>query len=120
MKRAVISTLCSALVIPGLGQIVNRQLRKGACILSAVFVIIIAFVIEMYRVVITVVNSMDLNRSDPAMITNQIRANDPSVSLYVLTAFLALWLYSVLDAYFAGRKIDLLGNDNSHSETLEF
>ena len=34
MKKAVIASLCSAFIIPGLGQILNNNIKKGLVILA--------------------------------------------------------------------------------------
>ena len=38
MKKSIISPLCSALIIPGLGQVINNNIKKGLIILGIVFV----------------------------------------------------------------------------------
>lgn len=106
MKKAIVSPLCSGLVIPGLGQVINQDLKKGVCILSLVFILFIAGIIKLYRIMSNVLGNMDMNQTDPGMIMSRLRAEDPSILWYLLMALAVLWFYSVLDAYLRGKKID--------------
>ena len=47
MKKYILSPLCSALVIPGLGQIINHNLRKGVIILSIVFLLFLGGTVKL-------------------------------------------------------------------------
>lgn len=106
MKKTIVSPLCSGLVIPGLGQVINQDLKKGVCILSLVFILFIAGIIKLYRIMSNVLGNMDMNQADPGMIMARLRAEDPSILWYLLLALAVLWFYSVLDAYLRGKKID--------------
>ena len=107
MKKAILSPLCSGLVIPGLGQIVNEQVKKGICILSAVFVLFIVGVIKLSQIIKALLQNMQMAGPDPAAVMAKLRAQDLSPLWYLLAAFALLWVYSVLDAYVGGRKKDL-------------
>ncbi len=109
MKKAIVSPLCSALVIPGLGQVLNQHLKKGVLILVAVFIIFVLGVIRLYGILNTAFDGIDLRNPDTSLIIDRLMAENPSV-LWGLTISLGiLWLYSVVDAYLSGRKIDRLG-----------
>ena len=108
MKKAFVSPLCSALVIPGLGQIVNQDLRKGLLLLGSVFLLFIAGIIKLVRLVNAVFRPGEANLADPEIVIARLWENDPSILWYLLAAFASLWLYSVVDAYLKGRKLDQL------------
>ena len=108
MKKTIISPLCSALVIPGLGQILNQHLKKGVCILSLVFMIFVAGVVKLYEMIHAVLDGVDPKSPDTAMIMDRLRAEDLGLMWCLLIALGILWLYSVVDAYLSGRKIDRL------------
>ncbi len=112
MKKATLSPLCSAFVIPGLGQIINQHLKKGVLILSALFVLFVAFVIRLYGIINAVMKDGTINLQDSDAIMDKLRAEDPSFLCLLLMAFVILWAYSVLDAFLAGRKIDLLEQED--------
>ena len=106
MKKAVVSPLCSGLVIPGLGQIINQDLKKGIILLAAVFLLFVAGIIKLVRLIHAVFRTGPVDLSDPEMIMAKLRAEDPSILWYMAGAFIIIWLFSVLDAYLKGRKID--------------
>ena len=109
MKKAILSPLCSALVIPGLGQIINQHLKKGGCILFAVFILFVAGIVILSRLINTVLKAEMMNPSHSLHITDRLRASDLSAFWYLVVAFGLIWLYSVLDAYLTGRKLDQNG-----------
>ncbi|MBL7202850.1 MAG: hypothetical protein ISS63_00785 [Desulfobacteraceae bacterium] len=106
MKKAVVSPLCSGLVIPGLGQIINQDLKKGIILLAAVFLLFVMGIIKLVRLIHAVFRTGRVDLSDPEMIMAKLRAEDPSILWYMAAAFVIIWFFSVLDAYLRGRKID--------------
>jgi len=113
MKKAILSPLSSAFVIPGLGQIINQNLKKGVCILAGTFVLFIAVLIKLYQILSAALEAGNMNPSESGLITDRLRVEDFSALWYLLAAFAILWIYSVLDAYRAGRKIDSKQGDHS-------
>lgn len=105
--------MCSAFLIPGLGQVINQHLKKGACILLAVFIIFVTGVVKLYRILDMALDGVDLNKPDTVMIMDRLRAEDTSALWYLLIALGILWVYSVVDAYLAGKRIDQLGEGGS-------
>ncbi len=106
MKKAILSSLCSGLIIPGFGQILNHQIKKGVLLLSAVFLLFVGGCIKLALVVKSVMaNTSSLNR-DPRAFMEIIRA-EHLWSLWILVAFFGLiWAYAVIDAFFSGRKAE--------------
>ncbi|MFP4086319.1 MAG: hypothetical protein ACLFUL_05955 [Desulfobacteraceae bacterium] len=105
MKKAIASPLCSAFVIPGLGQIINADLKKGIILLCGVFLLFVLGIIKLVRLIHAVFPPAEIS-SAPPEILNRLRAEDLSVLWYILAAFAILWLYSVIDAFWKGRKMD--------------
>ena len=108
MKKAIFSPLCSALVIPGLGQVINQHIKKGIIMLAAVFVLLVAFTVHMSRIITAVMKSGAIKTGDPFVIMDKIMAENHSALCPLLAAFCVLWIYSVVDAFFGGRKADKL------------
>ncbi len=108
MKKAMLSPLCSALVIPGLGQVINQHLKKGVTMLAAVFVFLVVFTVHLYRIISAVMKSGAVKTGDPGVIMDKIMAQDPSGLWLLLAAFCVLWVYSVVDAFLGGRDADKL------------
>ena len=108
MKKAILSPLCSGLVIPGLGQVINQQVKKGICILILVFFLFVATIVELY-LIISKAFETKAAIPDSTVFIDKFAAQNLSPLWYLLTAFAILWFYSVLDAYITGKKLDRLG-----------
>ena len=106
MKKAVVSPLCSGMVIPGLGQIINQDLKKGIIILAAVFLLFVMGIVKLVYLIHSVFRTGSVDLSDPEMIMDRLRAEDPSTLWFMAAVFVVIWLFSVVDAYRRGRKID--------------
>jgi TM2 domain-containing membrane protein YozV len=113
MKKAILSPLSSAFVIPGLGQIINQDLKKGVCLLAGTFILFIAALIKLYQMLCSAMEAGNISPSESVLITERFKAEDFSVLWYLLGAFALLWVYSVVDAHRAGRKIDAKQGDHS-------
>jgi hypothetical protein len=106
MKKAILSPLSSAFVIPGLGQIINQQLKKGVCLLAGTFILFIAALLKLYQILSAAMEAGSANTSESGFIIERLRAEDFSALWYLLVAFALIWIYSVVDAHRAGRKMD--------------
>lgn len=106
MKKAILSPLCSAIIIPGLGQIINQHLIKGGCILFAVFILFVGGLFTLYHLLNDALRAEFVHSGHSPNIMNTLKAADFSALWYLLVAFALIWLYSVLDAYLTGRKLD--------------
>lgn len=90
--------LLSALVLPGLGQLVKGERLKGGCIIALVNIFILASVFVVLRAVGKLLAAgLDANQLAPAELLERVRADSPAAR-WLLTAFLALWLVSAVDA----------------------
>jgi hypothetical protein len=107
MKKAIASPLCSAFVIPGLGQILNGELKKGLLVLGGVFLLFIMGVIKMVQLIRAIIQPGHLETLSPDDIMARIRTEDPTMLWVILAVFAVLWLYSVVDAFLIGRRIDM-------------
>ena len=108
MQKAIISPLCSGLVIPGLGQIINQDLKKGIIILCAVFTLFVAGIIRLLQIINSVFRSGHTDLSDSQSLMARLGAEDSTMLWCLGVAFAILWIYAVVDAYRGGRKIDQL------------
>lgn len=106
MKKAFLSPLCSGLVIPGLGQIINQDLKKGILLLGGVFLLFIVGVIKLARLIHSLFGAGNIDISDPERIMARLRAEDLTVLWAMAALFLLIWVYSVVDAYMGGRRMD--------------
>jgi len=104
MKKALLSPLLSGLVIPGLGQAVNGHLKKALVLLGLVLGILVLAFFSLYRMVFSTVDG-----SPPGSTAERLDATGTTMFWYLLAAFAVLWLYSIWDAYRAGRRLDRSG-----------
>ncbi|MBW1730389.1 MAG: hypothetical protein JRH08_02530 [Deltaproteobacteria bacterium] len=111
MKKAIISPLCSAFVIPGLGQILNQHIKKGLLLLFIIFGLFVATLIQLYRILTALIKEAPLSTLGPEGIINSFRATHPVGLYWIAGIFALLWFYSVIDAWFYGHKLDKLEKD---------
>ncbi|MBF0530771.1 MAG: hypothetical protein HQK55_16190 [Deltaproteobacteria bacterium] len=48
MKKTWLAPLCSAFVLPGLGQIINRQIIKGVAMIAAATIIFMVLLVKIF------------------------------------------------------------------------
>jgi uncharacterized membrane protein len=95
MKRSLLSPLCSAFIVPGLGQILNQNVKKGLIILAIVLTLFLAGTVKLAFMLKSMMNHPET----------------PSVHAlrslwYLILPFVITWVYSVIDAFWTGRKLD--------------
>ena len=106
MKKSIISPLCSAFIIPGMGQLLNHNIKKGLIILGIVFVLFIAGTVKLALMINYLVKEQRTARPDADVILQRFQDVDLSVLFYLIIAFGVVWIYSVWDAYLVGKRID--------------
>ncbi len=106
MKKYISAPLCSGLVIPGLGQIVNQDLKKGLALLAAVFILLILGAVKLYLIMNAAFQGAASRGLSAEAILRQLQASD-FTALWVLGAlFLGVWIYAVVDAFRRGWKLE--------------
>jgi len=106
MKKYILSPLCSALIIPGLGQILNNNLKKGGCLLAIVFILFIAGTVKLVFMVKSILKGLDINKLDSRVIQERLQGEDISVLWVLLMIFSVVWIYSIFDAFWTGKKLE--------------
>jgi len=106
MKKSIISPLCSAFIIPGLGQVINGEIKKGGIILLSVLAVIISAAIEMYRLIKASLEGLAINELYPEMVISKFKAQDHTILWILSLIFACIWFYSVIDAFIVGKKLD--------------
>ncbi|MCU0597568.1 MAG: hypothetical protein MUC98_19195 [Desulfobacterota bacterium] len=103
MKKSITAPLCSALVIPGLGQILNHHLRKGLILMGLVFLLFVAGAVKLAFIVTALTRGPDL--ADASQ-TAALDRGDLLLLAGIAAAFLMLWVYSVLDAFWTAFRAE--------------
>jgi hypothetical protein len=106
MKRYISAPLCSALIIPGLGQVLNRELKKGVFLLGAVFLLINVAGVKLYLIVDNSVSGAAANGFSGESLISHIRSSDFTLLRVLGAVFAVIWVYAVVDAFLGGRKIE--------------
>lgn len=111
MKKYILSPLCSAVVVPGFGQVLNGKAKKGLILMSLTFILFIAATVKLVLLITSQLKNADIDAVNN-LVKNKLMNQDLS-SLWVLIALFAiLWLYSIIDALIDGIKIEkrIIGN----------
>ena len=106
MKKSCMAPLCSAVVIPGLGQLINRNTKKGVALLSVVFVLFVTTLVIVYLKLTDVMPATGTSLSDVGTVLYRFKREDMTSLHWVAGIFLLVWAYSVVDAFITGRKRD--------------
>jgi hypothetical protein len=112
MKKYILSPLCSGLLIPGLGQILNNEIKKGLLLLGAVFILFVVGSIRLAFVIKFLLSQSPT--TDPLVIMESIKGKYLP-SLWILFGlFAVIWIYSVVDAFRTGRRLDCGEGEKGH------
>jgi hypothetical protein len=106
MKEYLFPLLLSALVVPGAGQIYNKEKVKGILLMVLFFLVILGFMITM-SVSLSAQISPDMAPS-PEQIRSIVEdiIDDKSGFFSVFWYLtLAIWAYGILDAYLGARDL---------------
>lgn len=106
MRKCILSPLCSAFVVPGLGQIINHQLKKGLILLSIIFVLFVGGTIELVFMILSIMNQGRVAPSEPGDLVKSFQGDSLTTLWLFIIPFAVVWVYSVLDAFWAGRRLD--------------
>jgi hypothetical protein len=106
MKKYILSPLCSAFIVPGLGQILNSHMKKGLIILSIVFLLLVGSFLELILTMYPVATQSGDSLYLSGDIMEKLKGEDYSPLSYFVIVFAIIWLYSVLDAFWGGIRTE--------------
>jgi len=113
MKKYILSPLCSAVVVPGFGQVLNHRIKKGVTMMVLTFVLFIAATVKLTMLIIS-----EIKNEDADALNNLLAFRLPDHGLFGLwipVGLLAvLWLYSIIDALIDGIKIEKESKGKNH------
>jgi TM2 domain-containing membrane protein YozV len=117
MNNALKGALLSGLVFPGTGHFALKQRKRGLFFLIPALAGILVILFHVIRIVLVFKEAFDPSSAaiDPSQvmataerITDQLNLtsfNVPSI------LFFFAWLFSILDSYFIGQKLDSMKNE---------
>jgi len=108
VRRALVSPLLSGLVIPGLGQIVNRQVGKGAMMVAAASLLFMLTLGFTFHEVSQAVLALDgyAGPDKLAALRGQLLKQGVAWLMILGGLMMALWVYGIIDAWRGGRERD--------------
>ena len=96
MKKSITAPLCSGLLIPGLGQILNQEMKKGLILMGLVFLVFVAGTVKLAFIIKSMTSPLDLEETSHLA---QLSGGDLLFMAGILGAFAIVWVYSVVDAF---------------------
>lgn len=112
MKKYITATIGSAIIVPGFGQVLNGQIKKGLILMGVTFVIFIAGVIKLIQVIMPLlpINPDEINwgniLAQAEDIHSRINITDISTLRMIIFFLIIIWIYSIIDAFIIGVKIE--------------
>lgn len=109
MKHSILAPLFSAFVLPGLGQIINRQIIKGILLAAGITILFVAILVKVMLDLSTVMgeimgSNLTLEGDKLPLLLAGMKARDMT-TLYILICLgAAIWAFSIFDAYLTGRR----------------
>jgi len=110
MRNVILAPLLSAFVLPGLGQVINRQIVKGLILMGLSMILFLCVLVRVLLDFSAVIGevmgpSLGLGLEAWPKVIEGLRARDLTL-LYVLVALaVAVWAYGVIDAYLVSRGL---------------
>jgi hypothetical protein len=110
MNLAVKAAIYSALLFPGWGQIYLKNYKRGIAIILPVLFCIISLCWIIIRVVTNVIKATPLKKGTMDMqsifkiIADSMKVLDSRYMAFILLPIILLWIISIVDAYFLGKK----------------
>ncbi len=106
MKLYIISTLCSAFVVPGLGQVLNRELKKAIIILASIMAILVIGIIKISFIMKNILNEVPFYNLDSQRLIERLKYEDLTLIYALIIIFGIIWAYSIIDAFVTGLKLE--------------
>jgi hypothetical protein len=105
MTQILIPVVLAVLLGPGVGQLYNKEFKKGFVLIGLSVVLLLAFSVWLSRAALGYLPS-DISTVDRAVLRNIIQTHivaDHPVTFYIYEVLLALlWIYGIVDAYLGG------------------
>ena len=106
MKKYISAPLCSALIIPGLGQILNEDVKKGLALLATVFILLILGGVKLYILFEAAFREAASQGLTAESILHQLQVSDFTAVWVLVGLFGATWIYAVADAFVRGWRLE--------------
>lgn len=109
MRKAVASPLMSALIMPGVGQLNNKQVQKAGLMVSGSSLLFLVFFALLTMKLWAALGTLDQATPGQSVwmaIVERVAAQGLGWLWLMMALALPLWLYGVIDAFWVGRRLD--------------
>ena len=116
MKRRLISPLVSGLVLPGTGQVLNRQPIKGIALIASTTVLFLLILLKVLVDLNRAFQTIPDLRPDPRIIkelANVMAQQDHFYLSVLVSILLCVWIFSIVDAYIHGKRLDGMDDETA-------
>jgi TM2 domain-containing membrane protein YozV len=113
MKKYILSTLASALIVPGLGQIINRQVIKGLIIMSGVFILLLVCMYKLVLITMDLVKNLDPEEINFNTLLAKVHEQDLGALEIFIIAFIVVWIFAIIDAFMVGLRLEKMESGES-------
>lgn len=114
MKKHIYASLCSAFVVPGLGQVLNNRISKGLILMALVFILIIAITVDFIFLIFTGIpyaQADDVGSTYNIMLKAFLHG-DLTFFWTLIIILGILWIYSIVDAFIDGLNTERKSREN--------
>jgi TM2 domain-containing membrane protein YozV len=111
MKNSMKGALLSGLVLPGLGQMVQKRYGRGIILILVVTSSAVAILVKAFQQATAIMEQIDGDSVDMSTITDAVSramaASGSSTYRIAMVAIIVSWIVGIVDAYWTGRRMDL-------------
>ena len=109
LQKTILAPLLSALVLPGLGQVINRQFRKAGILMAVVSLLFLSLVFKLLfdlnKVLVSLPpEALEKNPHPFATVAQTLSRGDKTWLLTLLLLLIVVWIYGIWDAFVTARK----------------
>ena len=104
-KKIIIAVLFSGLIGPGIGQIYNRDFKKGLMLIGFTFLIIILFFNAVTKASLNMLPpGAEINLETIQEIQQKLYQKHPAPFHMFNIIMISLWVYGIADAYYVAKQ----------------
>jgi hypothetical protein len=106
MKQVIIATLLSGLIGPGVGQLYNKDYKKGWFMIGISLFIVIAFISQVTKAAMMLLppDATQISVEMVQQIQQNIFKEHPRPFQLFRIVMLGIWSVSIIDAFFGAEK----------------
>ncbi len=116
MKRKFVSPIASAILLPGTGQLLNRQPLKALALIGCVTVLFLAILFKFLSDLNKALQTLTAEGLDGPTykdLTRIMGEGDHTLLAVLILVFVGVWAFSVVDAYIYGKRLDVKENETT-------